>query len=853
MSIRESSNNLIQLIPVVLATLIAVGVTYSWYQTNTRALKKGTVEEEEQIAQESSGGKKGDHPALSHPSAPFEIKIMENESRIAKDRNVLLVIAGGGAERFQPGIDELSKQFFGEVVVAPAHFDGTKPVTFGNKGPESLRNKTVYLCGDISKIKDISNMSRVFIIQEYSVNYDKIKWENQWQVVGLGKVPINVHGVGILFRKFFDPESNYFARIESEHAFQSLTESTKPGTALRTGIYLTPVEKKLVKQEAEAAAGAQSENENGGENKVSTITEKEELHYRLLRCSTNLSGATGNFQKTDRAIVDALNEESVQLFENQAPLNHVLAQIYRNKAAVGMQKQSKAKIKDHSDKTKDMPENGVMAFVTFYHELDKLQPSDEDPFDYGLKLGTNKTFTSGLTTLYFRLKKTVAEQPGCNLVKHFAVTLSPGSVFFMPLSTNRIYTHEIRPAALDAQYLPTRMGYVVRCSDAEAVFKDGQCFMKQKGGGDAGGDEVKLVPLEPSNKDSMKALRDKYAEENYSADQVDYGNVNFSMNNGDYQRPYYDKNEEFRSFSLHLDRNVFHELAASAPFEFGGKGREGAVLVKPDPTRGVPIVRTSTIYKKPACVFNDLHNELASKIEEFASLKKTLNNCLIEKYTNEYATMGFHSDQALDLDDELNTEEDTTDGNNTSSSSSFSSSSSCIALFSCYENPGLVEELPSPPRKLVVEPKDPNSGYSNMEIPLRHNSVVVFSLECNKKFRHKIVLDNNAGFHQPENTWLGMTFRTSKTFIKYQPQQEGGPSGGGGGGGGNDEEDIAGGQVQPAVALFEDGSRLTWVTSQAELKEFYSLRSSENKTIDYKYPNVRYTISGSDLLPPITL
>jgi hypothetical protein len=61
------------------------------------------------------------------------------------------------------------------------------------------------------------------------------------------------------------------------------------------------------------------------------------------------------------------------------------------------------------------------------------------------------------------------------------VTLYPESAFFMPLSTNRLYTHEIRPSGLDASLLPTRLGYVVRCSSTEAVHKHGQTFIKTQG------------------------------------------------------------------------------------------------------------------------------------------------------------------------------------------------------------------------------------------------------------------------------------------------------------------------------------------------------------------------------------
>lgn len=152
--------------------------------------------------------------------------------------------------------------------------------------------------------------------------------------IDLGRVPVRVHGVGVFYRRFFDLDADHFGRIRAEHEFQSLTESTKPGTAHRSGIYLTPVTRS-----------------------------GEELHFRLLRCSTNLSGPTENFGPTDTSIVEALNREAATIFRGQAPLNHVLAQIYHNTHATAERKQSKAKISAHADKTKDMPVNGIMAFA----------------------------------------------------------------------------------------------------------------------------------------------------------------------------------------------------------------------------------------------------------------------------------------------------------------------------------------------------------------------------------------------------------------------------------------------------------------------------------------------------------
>ncbi|MEV4504696.1 hypothetical protein [Streptomyces klenkii] len=381
--------------------------------------------------------------------------------------------------------NDLLRDFFGSVIT---------PEDLASGSPD-LAQKTVYLCGDVSGIssRHLRVASRVFVIRELSHGYRE-GTDTPWTLVGLGRVPLRVHGLGVYYRRFFGLDADHFGRIRAEHAFQSLTESTKPGTAHRSGIYLTPV------------------TQNG-----------DELHFRLLRCSTNLSGPTESFRSTDTRIVEALNREAAAVFRNQAPLNHVLAQIYHNTLARAERKQSKARISAHADKTKDMPVNGIMAFCTFYDRLDKLQPLAEDAFDYGVK------GASGLTKIRFRLKEPAEKHDGLALPPQFTLTLYPGSVFFMPLSTNRLYTHEIRPSSLDAELLPTRLGYVVRCSSTEAVHKNGHTFLK------AAGD---LAELEPPTRAGMEELRRLYAEENRTSSFIDYGNrFPFSMNTGDYLAP----------------------------------------------------------------------------------------------------------------------------------------------------------------------------------------------------------------------------------------------------------------------------------------------------------------------------
>ncbi|WP_030722613.1 hypothetical protein [Streptomyces sp. NRRL S-237] len=393
------------------------------------------------------------------------------------------------------------------ILVAPSALHGSDLIRdfFGStitpedlaSGSPDLARKTLYLCGDVSGIggRQLAEAERVFVVRELSHGYDG-DVETPWTLVDVGRVPVRVHGAGVYYRRFFDLDADHFGRIRAEHAFQSLTESTKPGTAHRSGIYLTPVE------------------QSG-----------DELHFRLLRCSTNLSGPTEGFRATDTLIVEALNREAATVFRGQASLNHVLAQIYHNTGATAERKQSKARISAHADKTKDMPLNGVMAFCTFYDGLEKLRPLSDDAFDHGVKRA------SGLTQLRFRLKEPMAEaeQDGVALPPQFDLTLYPGSVFFMPLSTNRLYTHEIRPSTLGADALPTRLGYVVRCSNAESVHKDGRTYLKAAGG------PVELGPPTPEGMDELRRL---YAEENRTSSFIDYGDeLLFSMNTGDYVAP----------------------------------------------------------------------------------------------------------------------------------------------------------------------------------------------------------------------------------------------------------------------------------------------------------------------------
>lgn len=247
---------------------------------------------------------------------------------------------------------------------------------------------------------------------------------------------------------------------------------------------------------------------------------------------------------------------------------------------------------------------------------------------------------------------------------------------------------------------------------------------------------------------------------------------------------------EIISCALPTEDNLFAELSASARWEDVGKGRRGAVLTKIDEAGGVPLVRTTTRYGSPTQRFRAVHERLARQIQERAELSVGFNNALIESYTNAYKTMGSHSDQALDL-----------------------ANDSFIAVFSCYQYPEA-----GPPRKLIFESK--GSGGEKFEIPLAHNSIVAFSVDSNRRLKHKIVLD--APVQAAENQWLGVTYRTSKTLVRFRDGQ----------------------------AHLPQGARLMSADDEQQ-REFYQLRRRENNETDFSYPLLTYTISESDLMPPV--
>jgi len=255
----------------------------------------------------------------------------------------------------------------------------------------------------------------------------------------------------------------------------------------------------------------------------------------------------------------------------------------------------------------------------------------------------------------------------------------------------------------------------------------------------------------------------------------------------------------FYKIQLNLPANLFAELAHSVDFEQFANGRKVGILLAMSENK-VPIVRTTSIYQKPAQQFAPIHRLIMENIQTQAAQMVDLeqdvafNHAMLEIYTQQYFKMKYHSDQALDL-----------------------AANSYIALFSCYEQP---EKLPLGLRRLKIQAKNSEEEWG---LDLEHNSVILFSTQTNQDYQHKIILEaqNRPNTQGVDNQWLGITFRQSKTFVEFKNE----------------------------LPFFANGQPLTMAT-ETQIAEFYKLKSTENQQLNYNYTDILYTISPSDMLPP---
>lgn len=243
----------------------------------------------------------------------------------------------------------------------------------------------------------------------------------------------------------------------------------------------------------------------------------------------------------------------------------------------------------------------------------------------------------------------------------------------------------------------------------------------------------------------------------------------------------------FKKFLIPYHLNSFEILSKSIKFEGIGEGRKTAVLVTCE-DNSIPIVRTTTKSNYPSQAFLGIHYDLIKIIKETSKMTElSFNNALMEIYAHKYRNMKYHSDQSLDLEEK-----------------------SYICLFSCYDNA-------MGNRTLRI--KDKTSG-SNADLVLEHNSIVVFSLAANSRFLHKIILEKYCKDNK-DNHWLGITFRLSKTLIKF---------------------------VKLVPYICRTGKPLTLATEK-ETIEFLKEKGKENKEVAHSYSEINYTLSKSDMLP----
>ena len=232
--------------------------------------------------------------------------------------------------------------------------------------------------------------------------------------------------------------------------------------------------------------------------------------------------------------------------------------------------------------------------------------------------------------------------------------------------------------------------------------------------------------------------------------------------------------------------DAYERLSKGVDFEDVGKGRKGTVLVDDGESGCLPVVRTTTSYERAAQRFGEAHQDIIAKlISQCQSVSQcpeglAFNNCLIEVYDGRYRRMGYHSDQATDL-----------------------APDSWICVFSCY-----VEEDDGFDNLRLLKIKDKTTGELS-SIVMEQHSAILWSVTTNRKFLHKIVLQDTSREQTPR--WLGMTLRLSRRFVT--PERP-----------------------------------IRLAANEEERKQFFAWRRRENKEIHFEWPDFDYTISPSDLL-----
>lgn len=240
---------------------------------------------------------------------------------------------------------------------------------------------------------------------------------------------------------------------------------------------------------------------------------------------------------------------------------------------------------------------------------------------------------------------------------------------------------------------------------------------------------------------------------------------------------------------------MFARISRAVEMERLGRGRRGGLAVRCRADDGaVPLMRSTTQMSCAPVPFPDVLERL---------LPAAANHAAIERYGSCYQKMAFHSDHAQDLADD-----------------------STISIYSWYKDPARAD------RQLVVRRKTAAAAaaHDTFVIPLEHNSVVQFTAATNREWLHKIVLAHPAT--DDNQQWLGVTARTSKTFVRFDGAADGPPR-------------------------FVDIDRpLRLAVTDAEQREVFRVRRQENTGtggVVHYASTADYTLSASDLMKPTAI
>lgn len=233
-----------------------------------------------------------------------------------------------------------------------------------------------------------------------------------------------------------------------------------------------------------------------------------------------------------------------------------------------------------------------------------------------------------------------------------------------------------------------------------------------------------------------------------------------------------------------LDTNItFNNLHDEIEFEQINSSRKVSNLAKFSDFNDIPIVRTTSEYKNPIKKFSKSCDTLVKDLQKINSEFK-FNNILAEIYNDKYCSMKWHSDQSLDLDP-----------------------SSHIAIVSFVSNSNRTCN-----RFLEIQTK---SGKFIESVSLDPGTAIIFSVDTNTKYNHRIVL-----YTKSNNNWMGLCFRMSITYIKFINE----------------------------IPYFVNTMKQLLLATTEQKHNIYELKSKENRLINFTYPIIEYSINPGDFI-----